>query len=364
VPDVYDDGFDGDDLADYPTGQNPTDPDNPQLTRIATGLREVDRRSIPEELDVEAVLHAVRRVAGVRGAELRRNPGGVHTLRLDLADGADAGWVSRQVARVLKEGMGLAAEPRRRPASQAVPVGAEVPGRGVRPAPDAARPDPARPAAAPTSIPMQPTVPALNHSPHYAQAGPDSLNGTNQPTGPVPRQADPRRPTSLADYAPSGTTSSRSHRTDQLDPSSAARAVRGRELAATRVILEQVHVATVGTEATVEVRLRSGGVPAVGVARGPAVDTYLLRLAAQATAEAVDAMAFASGRPSEVRCFIDQASVVPFGGCQVAVVVVLLSGEGWVEQVVGSALVAGDPRHAIARATLDAVNRRLEWLMT
>src|SRR5882724_5967020 len=74
-------------------------------------------------------------------------------------DGADAGWVSRQVARVLKERMGLAAEPRRR---QPVPAGADTPGRGVRPAPDAARPDPARPQAAPTSIPMQPTVPALN----------------------------------------------------------------------------------------------------------------------------------------------------------------------------------------------------------
>jgi hypothetical protein len=64
-----------------------------------------------------------------------------------------------------------------------------------------------------------------------------------------------------------------------------------------------------------------------------------------------------------VRCFIDHAGVVPFGSCLVAIVVVLVSGEGWVEQLVGSALVAGDPRQAIVRATLAAVNRRLDSLL-
>jgi hypothetical protein len=54
---------------------------------------------------------------------------------------------------------------------------------------------------------------------------------------------------------------------------------------------------------------------------------------------------------------------VPMGGCEVAVVVVLLVCDGWVEQLAGSALVSGDPRQAVVRATLAAVNRRLTALL-
>jgi hypothetical protein len=177
-----------------------------------------------------------------------------------------------------------------------------------------------------------------------------------------------------------------------------------------RIVIDQVHVSTLGTEATVEVRLHFGAVATVGKATGPAVDAYLLRLAAQAAAGAIDSLisaaeignrsagtagsdaarppsasagppsgsagpgsarpssgpAGAAARPSTgpMRCYIEHAGVVPFGSSVVAVVVVLVSGDGRVEQLVGSALVAGDPRHSIVRATLAAVNRRLESLLT
>jgi hypothetical protein len=159
-----------------------------------------------------------------------------------------------------------------------------------------------------------------------------------------------------------------------------------------RVVIDQVHVSTLGTEATVEVRLHFGAVATVGKATGPAVDAYLLRLAAQAAAGAIDSLITAaeiggrSGAPAgsdgdratsgsagatavrppgaPMRCYIEHAGVVPFGSSVVAVVVVLVSGDGRVEQLVGSALVAGDPRHSIVRATLAAVNRRLESLLT
>ena len=158
-----------------------------------------------------------------------------------------------------------------------------------------------------------------------------------------------------------------------------------------RIVIDQVHVSTLGTEATVEVRLHFGTVATVGKATGPAVDAYLLRLAAQAAAGAIDSLITAADiggrsvtssdadtrppsgspgaaatRPSTrpMRCYIEHAGVLPFGSSVVAVVVVLVSGDGRVEQLVGSALVAGDPRHAIVRATLAAVNRRLESLLT
>ena len=156
-------------------------------------------------------------------------------------------------------------------------------------------------------------------------------------------------------------------------------------------MIDQVHVSTLGTEATVEVRLHFGTVATVGKATGPAVDAYLLRLAAQAAASAIDSLITAAeiggrsggpagpvGRPTSgspgatavrrpsapMRCYIEHAGVVPFGSGVVAVVVVLVSGDGRIEQLVGSALVAGDPRHSIVRATLAAVNRRLESLLT
>jgi hypothetical protein len=133
-----------------------------------------------------------------------------------------------------------------------------------------------------------------------------------------------------------------------------------------RIVLDRVKVATVGTEASVEVRLAASNGTFVGTAAGPAVDGYLLRLAAQAAAGAIDSLMAGSPTRRElgpVRCFIDHAGVVPFGSCLVAIAVVLVSGDGWVEQLVGSALVAGDPRQAIVRATLAAVNRRLENLL-
>jgi hypothetical protein len=132
-----------------------------------------------------------------------------------------------------------------------------------------------------------------------------------------------------------------------------------------RIVIENVHVNTFGTDATVEVRLGVGGRTASGVASGPAVDGYLLRLCAMATAGAVDELLSTSDHPDgPVRCFVEHAAAVPFGPSQVAVVVLLLSCGGWVEQLAGSAVVIGDDRHAMVRATLAAVNRRLEALLS
>jgi hypothetical protein len=307
VPDVPDDDED----YDGPEAEAAA-PENPELTRIASRLRHDEVPSAPPaDLDVGAVLEAVRGVPGVANAHLRGNPGGMHTLRLDLADGADPGRVSRQVARLLKERMGLAAEPRRSRTSGSAPLVEERP-------------------VAPEPVPTisQPAV--------------------SQPVRPVPPQADepplfPRpRPSTLSDVAAGD------GRLPDPPP---------------RVVVDQVRVSTLGSEATVEVRLATGGVPSIGAATGPAVDGYLLRLAAQAAASAIDGLVEAAPTAPQVRCFIDHAGVVPFGSCVVAVVVVLVSGAGWVEQLVGSAIVAGDPRQAIVRATLAAMNRRLESLL-
>lgn len=307
----------------------------PELARIATHLRydedlEEQPTERPDGFDVDTVLSAVRLVPGVRDAQLRPNPGGVHTLRLDLADGADPGQVSRMVARLLKQKMGLAAEPRRH--------------------------NPLRPAGPPNL----PRDPALPRDVPIAGAPP-------APRTPLP----PAVTEQLGGVAPAGHADDRArHRVTPVrvrDSHGDGEPRRiGRGSSGPRVMIDQVQVSTLGLDATVEVRLTSNGAPAYGVASGPAVDGYVLRLAAVAATNAIDQLLSSTleGGERQGRSFVEHAAVVPFGSCEVAVVVVLLVYGGTVEQLSGSALVAGDPRQAIVRATLAAVNRRLDGLLS
>jgi len=106
------------------------------------------------------------------------------------------------------------------------------------------------------------------------------------------------------------------------------------------------------------VRLSYDGVRAAGHASAPAVDSHVLRAAAVATTDAVDGLLAGRGR-----CVIEHVALVSAGTCEVAVVVLLLVAAGWVEQLSGSAVAAGDPRQAVVRATLAALNRRLEGVL-
>ncbi|WP_245854645.1 hypothetical protein [Micromonospora wenchangensis] len=371
--------------------------ETPERARIATHLRRDDEpaplRERPEGFDVNAILDAVREVAGVRDAALRRTPAGAHSLRLDLSDGADPAEVSRLVARLLQERMGLAAAPqslsgepsaavpppmRRRtgeprvvdptvgvptpaterpagdPARSAEPPsarpGAERPAAGVRA--DAATGSPARDVEDPPAE-QSPTVSGVprrrrQSTPHRGRASvEETLPGALPPTG---------SPATLnASYSGGQMTTTETAPSRPLDTGG---------VPGPRVVIDHVQVSTFGLDANVEVRLLTAGEPAAGHATGPAVDGYVLRLCAVAAAAAVDELLRHAERTAERgRCFVEHAAVVPFGSCEVATVVVLLVCDGWVEQLAGSALVSGDPRQAVVRATLAAVNRRLEALL-
>ncbi|GAA1815191.1 hypothetical protein HC028_09380 [Planosporangium flavigriseum] len=382
----------------------------PELARIATYLRDEDddgAAAHPDGFEFSAVLAAVRGVPGVRDAQLRANASGAQTLRLELAEDADPGEVSRAVTRLLNERMGLAAEPNdeRLRAAQSAPA---VPAHRRAPDDD------------------EETVGRLRDESAYADdvdrraeaAGGTSVSeaagGTSVPEptaeGEAARpQADQPGGTGLPEPGPGVTTSrelgcgvtearefrrgvtearalgGRGARSRGVEASGSRSYRRGgdsvpladpaRESApahrplpggpgAVRVLLDQVEVSTQGAEAVVEVRLSADASPAVGSARGPMFDGYVLRLAAVATANAVDELlAGADGSP-RARCFIENATVVPMGNCEVAVVVLLLAHSGWVEELSGSAVVNGDQRQAVVRATLAAVNRRLEALLS
>jgi hypothetical protein len=286
--------------------------ESPELARIATHLRRDDTSAPPHErpdgFDVDAIVAAVRGVEGVRDASVRTTPDGAHKLRLDLADGADPAEVSRTVARLLQERMGLAAAPQDPPGSEPVPR------RRRR---SAAR--------------------------HGADVRGDRVEerGGTGPAESVRRTSSGQAPTA-----------------------GLSRPLQPGEDPGLRVVIEHVQVRTFGLDATVEIRLAAGDLRATGLATGPAVDAYVLRLSAVAAASAVDELLRAAGQSArQERCVVEQAAIVPMGSCDVAVVVVLLVCDGWVEQLAGSAVVTGDPRQAVVRATLAAVNRRLSALL-
>ncbi|HWB38012.1 MAG TPA: hypothetical protein VHA75_18500 [Rugosimonospora sp.] len=355
------------------------------LARIAAGLRVDEPETAPpgDGFDFDAVVDAVREVSGVRDAKIKRNASGVHTLRLDLYDDADGARVSREVARLLKEKMGLAAEPRRSsPGSAPVapalaasngistgaittsgeypPSGASTPVQPANGVPGPALPGPAVPGPAMSGGGM-----SGGGMPGSGFAGTSSgLPGFAAPSYPsggdtYPREA-PRHP--AAAPRTRGSVDGRPHPGSEEVPPQLRRQARPGELP--RVVLDEVQVRTLGIDATVEVRLNATGRgPVVGVAHGPSVDGYVLRLAAVATASAVDQLLRGSSMGEAGRCYVEHAAVVPLGSCELAVVVVFLMVGGWVQQLSGSALSNGDPRQAIVRATLDAINRRVDALL-
>ncbi|MEU9507622.1 hypothetical protein AB0D32_15230 [Micromonospora sp. NPDC048170] len=357
--------------------------ETPELARIATHLRRDDEpaplRERPEGFDVNAILDAVRGVAGVRDAALRRTPAGAHSLRLDLADGADPAEVSRQVARLLQDRMGLAAAPQNVPGMPAAPA-PPVRRRSAEPRGTDSRGAAARPAEQPSAEPRvpggraagSPSEGAPTRAEQRPEAAPEAPRRRRQPAAPHRGRATVEEPGSLSAapaWAPAGappTTVGTSYSGGQVTTTETApsRPLDTGGATGPRVVIDHVQVSTFGLDATVEVRLLAGGESAAGYSTGPAVDGYVLRLCAVAAAAAVDELLRgAEAGPDRGRCFVEHAAVVPFGNCDVATVVVLLVCDGWVEQLVGSALVAGDPRQAVVRATLAAVNRRLEALL-
>ncbi len=345
------------DVVKAPTDEPAPLKDKAQLSRIASHLRQKDVPSEdrPDGFDVQAVLAAVRAVAGIREASMRTTPTGAHHLRLELAEGADPGAISRMVARMLQDQMGIDAALMGGPGQQpSIPAQAE-------PSPDNPPVMPPRPRSGLGAAPP----PATENRPEPSPR-PEKFERPEQGREPRRRHpvSVPRRP--LSELRPSERAAAtwRSNAENEQQPGASPPAIATDRETGPRAIIDHVQTSTFGLDATVEVRLTAGERHASGVSSGPAVDAYVLRLCAAATAAAVDDLLRDGTSTGETgRCFVEHAAIVPMGSCDVAVVVVLLVCGGWVEQLAGSALVSGDPRRAVVRATLSAVNRRLAALL-
>ena len=120
-----------------------------------------------------------------------------------------------------------------------------------------------------------------------------------------------------------------------------------------RPAITSIMVRTAGTESEAVVSLATGGHVFEGRVVGPGAASQRPRLVAQATLRALDELL---GTIAEV----ESAAVVTVGAREVAVTVLSVMVPRTGEQVVtGSALLRGDESDAVARAVLDALNRRL-----
>ena len=126
-----------------------------------------------------------------------------------------------------------------------------------------------------------------------------------------------------------------------------------------RPAISRMHLVSSGLEVTATVTLSAGDRHVVGESRGSASPIGVQRAVANATLRAVEQLLDGSARFD-----LDHLEVAQLGGDRTVLVgVSLLSAQG-AERLTGAAAVREDVRQAVIRATLDALNRRFEHLLT
>ncbi|MDX6197629.1 MAG: hypothetical protein QOJ79_780 [Actinomycetota bacterium] len=126
-----------------------------------------------------------------------------------------------------------------------------------------------------------------------------------------------------------------------------------------RPAISRMHLVSSGLDVTATVTLTSDGRTASGESRASASQSGVQRAVASATLRAVEEL---SG--DIARFELDHLEISQLGSERtVLVALTMLSGRG-TERLTGAATVREDVRQAVIRATLDALNRRLETLLT
>lgn len=115
---------------------------------------------------------------------------------------------------------------------------------------------------------------------------------------------------------------------------------------------------TTGLEFSATVILSSQSRAATGDARGAATASGMNRAVAQATLRAVERLSRDSARTE-----LEHIEVSHRGTERTVVVALTLVSSRGVERLTGAAVVRDDTSRAVVRATLDALNRRLEALL-
>lgn len=276
---------------------------------------------------------AITSVTGVVAAEVTRASNGRDRLRISLAHGEDPEAVAWSVAATLRERFGIALDP------------AAISARAI-----------ADPSDDPVRVISRVAPP------------PDGRGESGWPPPPPPdRSADvraPATPPAASDGDGDGSSEAPPVRTPPVPSdvvAAAHAAIADEDVDATRrrrAAISELLAQPVGDDLDVTATLRLSGREVVGRARGVPTRRGRWRAISEATIDALSSLS-----ADRVRGHVDHVTVLTFADlAHVSVSVTLLTEHGE-ETFLGAALVRDDPDRAVMRATLDAVNRRVEpWL--
>jgi len=126
-----------------------------------------------------------------------------------------------------------------------------------------------------------------------------------------------------------------------------------------RLLIQRMQLVSAAPGVSAAVTLAMNGQTFVGEADGAAASASVHRSVADATLQAVQS--FAGGL---ARMHLERVEVVEVGEDQMVLSVVTMSSALGSERLVGVSAVREDVRQAVIRATLDAINRRLEAVLS
>ena len=252
----------------------------------------------------DQLVRALCAVDGVADAEIVDDPSGVGTLRLTLVPAADEVQVAMAVNRVLRDGFGLGVDAGR------VQVVEETWPAPPPPAPERAGPEQA--------------VPADQPGPAHARPSSDDAAPGSDPA-----------PAVTARVVESPVAGGRG-----------------------RLSIRRLQLVSAGVGVSTAVTLGLGEQDLTGSADAEADPSAVHRAVAVATLRALAAVL-----DSTATLTVDDVAITPIGTEHVVVVIVTLSTPQGIERLTGAAVVREDARQAVIRATLDAVNRRVEGLI-
>ena len=128
---------------------------------------------------------------------------------------------------------------------------------------------------------------------------------------------------------------------------------------AERPAISRMHLVSSGLDVTASVTLSSGGRNAIGEGRGNASQVGVQRAVANATLRAVEELL-----GDVARFELDHLEVSQLGSERTVLVALSMLSSRGTERLTGAASVREDVRQAVIRATLDALNRRFETLLS
>jgi hypothetical protein len=126
-----------------------------------------------------------------------------------------------------------------------------------------------------------------------------------------------------------------------------------------RPAIRRMHIMSSGLQVAAEVTLAFGDRVALGQAEGTATQSGVQRAVASATLRAVEQLL-----DGKARFELDLVELTPTGRERTVLVALTMLSSSGSEKLTGAAGVREDVRQAAIRATLDALNRRVEHMVS